>query len=208
MLIGGFQSLSLSDYPGHCASIIFTRGCNFRCGYCHNHYIIDTYHQNDSYDNQKIINHLKKRKGLIDAVVITGGEPTLQNDLADFMISVKNIGLKVKLDTNGSRPQVLKNLLDGELPDYIAMDVKSPPEKYSLLCGKDGYWPKIAQSIDIINHSGIPAEYRTTFVTDLLNEFDLEKIRELLPENCTYKVQDYIAENTLENYNAQQRSKT
>jgi len=129
MIIGGFQKFSLLDYPDKISAIIFTQGCNFNCSYCHNKELISKEPYDNSINIEEIWNFLNKRWKQLDAVVITGGEPTLQPDLIEFMQKIKNLGFLIKLDTNGSNPDVIKEVIRLKLADYIAMDVKAPLEK-------------------------------------------------------------------------------
>ena len=128
MKIAGFNKTSFVDYPGKIACVVFTPHCNMRCDYCHNKHILEGYVP--LIDEGEIFDHIEKRKGMISALVITGGEPTLQAGLVDFIKKVKALDLAVKLDTNGSKPELIKDLLDQDLLDYIAMDIKSPFDKY------------------------------------------------------------------------------
>lgn len=178
MKLYGLQKTSLLDYPGHLSAILFTGGCNFNCPYCHNS---DLLHPADlvPLDNDGIFSFLKKRASLLEGVVITGGEPTLMPDLPILIQRIHQLGLKVKLDTNGSRPDVLKNLMKpSEMefsglfpsscrPDYIAMDVKAAFPDYSRAAGTEISEQAIRESIDLIMHSGIAYEFRTTVVKEL-----------------------------------------
>lgn len=139
MLIGGLHKCSTVDYPGLLSLVIFTCGCNMNCSYCHNRELISS-RMDSVYEVKEITEFLHKRKGLIDAVVISGGEPTLQADLIDFVADVKALGFKVKLDTNGTRPEVLEKLIESGMVDFIAMDIKAPPEKYPLVCRTPGIY--------------------------------------------------------------------
>ncbi len=180
MIIGGFQKFSLIDYSGKISSIIFTRGCNFDCVYCHNKELIRTNGHNNVITPEKIMDFLKNRREKLDAVVITGGEPTLQPDLINFMREIKHLGFLVKLDTNGSKPEIIQEALNAETVDYIAMDIKAPPEKYFEITKKEIDPQKIQQSINIIQNSGIGHEFRTTVVKSLLSEADICIIAELV----------------------------
>ena len=196
MLIGGFQKFTLSDFPGKSAAIIFTRGCNFRCPWCHNHELIDPcIHnlpgENPPPDSLSIVRFLEKRAGLLDGVVITGGEPTIQDGLLDFIRMIRMIGYMVKLDTNGSRPEVLADLINEGLVDYFAMDIKAPFEKYSILAGKQVDLDSIRRSIELLAGSGIQHEFRTTHVPDLLSESDILDLSSLVPPGSNWKVQKY-----------------
>jgi pyruvate formate lyase activating enzyme len=171
MIIGGFLKQSLIDFPGKIASVIFTSGCNFRCFYCHNpELVLPELIQEDQIINEnEIFAYLEKNKQLLDAVVITGGEPTIQPDLVQFILKVKDLGLLVKLDTNGTNPIVVKELLKNDLVDYIAMDIKSSLDqiKYSEIVGNQFtilQLESIKQTIQIIKESKIGFEFRTTLV--------------------------------------------
>ena len=192
--IGGFQKSTLIDYPGKIAAIVFTQGCNFRCGYCHNPELLDL--KSDSkLSVQYILDFLKTRKGKLDGVVITGGEPTMQAGLYEFIKSVKSLGFLVKLDTNGSNPETIKKLVSDSLIDYIAMDIKAPLEKYKSIVGVGIDTDKIKQSIEIIMNSGIEYEFRTTVVKSLLSFDDILKMGEMIKGADKYYLQkfDYIS---------------
>lgn len=199
MKIGGFQPLTLSDYPGHLAAIVFTQGCNFRCPFCHNGSLLAASSPpGQLMDEDDVLDALQTRRKLLDAVVITGGEPTLQPDVAEFADRIKQETLKVKLDTNGSHPAVLRELLGHHLFDYVAMDIKAPFHKYAKLAGVEVSTESIRESIALLIDSDIPCEFRTTFVPDLLASQDLEEIRSYLPKQARYTVQPFIAENALD----------
>jgi len=191
MRIGGLQKFSLIDYPDKFSSIIFTQGCNFRCPWCHNPELVYSHLFKDTISENYIFDFLKSRNNDLEAVVITGGEPTIQPDLAEFIEKIKKMGYLVKLDTNGSNPYVLEKLLKNKLVDYIAMDIKAPPEKYSLLIGRDIDISLIFKSIEIIEKYSPDYEFRTTFVPSLLSEDDIEKIKKLVKDKRKYRVQSY-----------------
>ena len=178
MRIGGFQKNSMIDFPGLISSVIFTTGCNFVCPYCHNPDLVNKIKPGggEAIDEGEVFSFLKKRRGLIDGVVITGGEPTLQPDLGQFMVKVKELGFKVKLDTNGTRPEALKAFIQKEIVDYIAMDIKTSLEGYHLVAG-DGFDTRsVATSIAIIMEQAPDYEFRTTCVKPLIN---LERMDEI-----------------------------
>ncbi|MBU8922446.1 MAG: anaerobic ribonucleoside-triphosphate reductase activating protein [Bacteroidales bacterium] len=196
MLIGGFQKFTLSDFPGRSAAIVFTRGCNFQCPWCHNHELIDPcVHdlpgESSPPDSLSIIRFLEKRAGLLDGVVITGGEPTIQKGLQDFIHRVRTLGYMVKLDTNGSQPEVLADLIDKGIVDYFAMDIKAPFYKYGILAGKQVDLDSIRRSIELLACSGVPHEFRTTHVPDLLSESDILDLSSLVPPGSRWTVQKY-----------------
>ncbi len=192
MLIGGFQPFSLSDFPGLTAAIVFTQGCNFRCPYCHNRSLWGYDTCSNTYDRESVLGFLAKRKGKLGGVVVTGGEPTLQKGLSDFLREFKQTGLKVKLDTNGSKPDVIRQLLELERIDYIAMDIKAPPAKYDSLCGIAVDTEIIRESIDLIVQSGVAHHFRTTYEKTLLSEDDIRTIKRILPETSRHIVQKHI----------------
>ncbi|HSA06947.1 MAG TPA: anaerobic ribonucleoside-triphosphate reductase activating protein [Candidatus Gastranaerophilales bacterium] len=197
MIIGGFQKFSLLDYPGKISSIIFTQGCNFACSYCHNKELIRTKQYNNIVTPEEILSFLKERRKKIDAVVITGGEPTLQPDLISFIKQIKTLGFLVKLDTNGSNPDVLKEIIKTNCVDYIAMDIKAPFEKYFFVIKKEIDTEKIKKSMDLIKNSGIKHEFRTTVLKSLLSEEDIIQIKHLAGES-KLSPQKYIPSKNLE----------
>lgn len=192
MLILGLQKTSLLDYPHHVASTIFTGGCNFRCPYCHNgDLVLDAAHM-EAYTEDEIFAHLNKRKNTLDGVCITGGEPTLQKDLVDFIKKVKEIGLKVKLDTNGSNPDILKNLLEQNLVDYVAMDIKNSPVKYRETIDVDTFIVEnIVESVDILKKLSTSYEFRTTLCKELHTMDDIILIGEWLKGANSYFLQPF-----------------
>lgn len=196
MRIGGFLKQSLIDYPGNIASVIFTSGCNFRCFYCHNPELVlpERIKENKLIREKEVFGYLEKNKLLLDAVVITGGEPTIQNDLIEFITKVKELNLKVKLDTNGTNPEIIKSLLDYKLIDYIAMDIKAPLnlEKYATIVGKQfsiSQLDKILESIRIIEQSNIPYEFRSTLIKDIHSLEDVKQMSESIKGD--YYLQEY-----------------
>jgi len=162
MKIGGFLGLSTIDYPGKLAAVIFTQGCNYRCPYCHNTGLIP-FEGDENVEPEHILSILEKRKAILEGVVITGGEPTLQEDLSSFMRLLKTLGYEVKLDTNGSKPEVLDELITCGLVDYVAVDFKSWKTGYERLSGGDIHaMEQVLRSIDLVFRHGIPMEVRTT----------------------------------------------
>ncbi len=193
MLIGGYQKLTLIDYPGKIATTVFTVGCNFRCPFCHNPELVKsiTYNSQPNVLEKEFFAFLKKRRGKLDGVCITGGEPTLQSDLIDFIKKVKKMGFLIKLDTNGTRPDVLKKLYKARLLDFVAMDIKNNLEKYAQTCGEKVDIERIKLSVELIKNSGVPYEFRTTVVPGLHTEEDFEKIAEWLRGAESYYLQKY-----------------
>jgi pyruvate formate lyase activating enzyme len=191
MNIGGFQKFSLIDYPGQTAAVVFTRGCNFRCPYCHNRDLIEPGFFQDQVSEEEVFYFLRKRQGLLDAVVITGGEPSLHPDLCVFMQSIKNMGYLVKLDTNGSNPDVVKQVVENRLADYIAMDIKSSFTRYSEAAGTKVDTADIKKSINLIIHSGLKHEFRTTMVNPLVFPEDVREIGLLIAGAGAYTIQKF-----------------
>ena len=169
MKISGLQKMTLLDYPGKIACTVFLGGCNFRCPYCHNSEILDS-HAPEWMTQQDLLAFLSSRKGLLDAVCISGGEPTLQPKLPDLLAQIKAMGYLTKLDTNGSRPEVLKALVSGNLLDYVAMDIKNSPDRYAQTIGVPWKREKIEESIRFLAEEPIDYEFRTT-VTAQLHDF-------------------------------------
>ena len=193
MLIGGLQKFSLIDYPGKICAIVFTQGCNFKCPYCHNPELIDPKLFLPTIPEEKIFSFLKKRQGKLDAVEITGGEPTLQPDLIDFIKKIKRLGFLVKLDSNGSNPEILKKIIQLKIVDYLALDVKAPLERYQEITDSNIDPNKIRKTIKLIINSGLDYEFRTTVVKSLLNKKDIEKIGKLIQGAKLYILQKFIA---------------
>lgn len=191
MIIGGLQKTSLLDFPEKIAAIVFTMGCNFRCGYCHNPELI-----NGEAKIEEVFEFLKTRQGKLDGVVITGGEPCLQKDLPEFIKQVKELGFAVKLDTNGSFPEMLEKVL-ADL-DYVAMDIKAPLEKYSQIVNVDVDTSKILKSIEILKNCGVDYEFRTTVVKSQLSFEDFEKIGQLIQGAPRYYLQKFVASKILD----------
>jgi pyruvate formate lyase activating enzyme len=179
MRIGGIVKSSLIDYPGKVAAVIFTQGCNFRCPYCHNPELVNPEHFNKPIPEKEILSFLEMRRGLIDGVVITGGEPLLQPEIKDFIKEVKEMGYSVKLDTNGSNPQRLEELLSEGILDYIAMDIKSPIGKYSSVVRAEVDTDHIRKTLMLITKSGLPYEVRTTLFWGLTMDDVLRMMGEL-----------------------------
>ncbi len=188
MKIAGLAKTSFVDYPGKIACVVFTAYCNMKCGFCHNKHIITG--DVPLMDNADVFNYIVKRKDVLGAVVITGGEPTLQKMLIPFIESIKRLGLCVKLDTNGTNPNVIRQLLDKNLLDYIAMDVKAPLHKYFEVVGGPVDVNAVTASIDILKHCTVPFEFRTTFAP-LLTTDDILEIGGLVRGTKNYYLQQY-----------------
>ena len=191
MKIGGLIKFTLIDYPGHVAAVVFTQGCNFRCRYCHNPELVYPHLLQESMPKDDVLSFLRKRKGTLEGVVITGGEPTLHLGLIDFMAEIKALGYKIKLDTNGTKPEVLQEAIERQLVDFVAMDLKAPLEKYSLITGVE-FDPKIIQkSMDMIVDSGLPYEFRTTYDKEVLTDEDIQAISDSV-QGKNYRVQECL----------------
>jgi len=208
MKIAGFQKLTLLDYPEKIAALIFTQSCNLTCGYCHNPEMISKCSpENDRPELQQgyILDFLAKRRGILDGVVISGGEPTLQPDLADFISQIKAMGFLVKLDTNGSHSDVLSDLLDKELLDYIAMDVKFSPKDY------EKYFPSLKstslmRSIQLIMRSGLDYEFRSTVLPFYHAEKDIEEIGAMIKGANKWYLQSFRPLKTLDRRLSKERA--
>ena len=191
MKIGGFLKTSLIDYPGGMISaVIFTQGCNFRCPFCHNPELVIPEKFGPLIPEEEIFEFLKGRRGQLQGVVITGGEPTIHSGLKSFIERVKALGFAVKLDTNGSNPEVLEELLP--LLDYISMDIKAPLEKYSHLAGVRVDILNVQRSIRLIRKSNIEYEFRTTFVKPLLDVGDFKGIGKLVAGAKRFALQKFV----------------
>lgn len=191
MTINGMQKLTLLDYPGNVACLIFTQGCNFRCPFCHNSGLLDMNNNCKKIDEKEVFKYLEKRRGLLDGVCISGGEPLLQKDIVDFIRKVKDLGYKVKLDTNGSSPKKLKQLIEDGLIDYVAMDIKNDFLNYDKTAGMCTNIDNIKKSIEIIENSNIEYEFRTTIVKQFHDVGKLEKIIQYIGQNARYYIQNY-----------------
>ncbi len=191
MNIAGLQKLTLLDYPGKTACTVFTHGCNFRCPFCHNALLV-THRPEELISEDEFFSFLNKRQGILDGVCITGGEPTLQKDLIPFIKRIKDMGFLVKLDTNGAKPDVLKEVLDNGLADYVAMDIKASPERYSEATGiKDFDFAPVKESIHLLEESTVKHEFRTTVTEELHSEEDFEKILALFSCDTPYFLQQF-----------------
>lgn len=210
MLIGGLQKTTLIDYPGRLACTVFTIGCNFRCPFCHNRDLVSLQNfkksRNQLINQQSIFSFLESRKKILEGVCITGGEPTLQPDLPDFCRKIKNLGMKVKLDSNGSNPEILSSLIEKKLIDYVAMDIKSRFADYEKTAGAKINLNNIQKSIQIILQSGLEYEFRTTIVPGLHNLQNLtqlaQELKSLLPASyrlpLRYFLQSFRPQNCLD----------
>ncbi len=189
MIIGGFQKLSLIDYPGCLSAVLFTQGCNFKCPYCHNPGLIPVNNMQNSCNISVILEYLRKRCDKLDGVVITGGEPTIHPDMPGYLEIFKSMGYKVKIDTNGTRPDSLQDLINNSLVDFIAMDIKAPFKKYDILAGRRVNFTDIKKSRNIIINSGLDHEFRTTLARPFLEKKDIYKMASFVKGGAVYKLQ-------------------
>ena len=199
MIIAGMQKTSLVDYPGNICTTIFLYGCNFRCKYCHNPGLVTEADAEkiEKFSEDDVILTLHKRKRFIDGVCITGGEPTLSKKLPEFLVKIKKIGFKIKLDTNGSNPEMLKKLIDAQLVDYIAMDIKGPIDKYSEIADVNVDISKIKETVKLLMNSSVDYEFRTTVVKEELDLEDIKKIGSWLNGAKKYSIQQFVGENEM-----------
>ncbi|MDD3402164.1 MAG: anaerobic ribonucleoside-triphosphate reductase activating protein [Hespellia sp.] len=192
MNIQGLQKLTLLDYPEQVACTIFTAGCNFRCPFCHNAPLVTHVDLSCNIPEEETLAFLKKRQGILDAVCISGGEPCLQPDLVAFIKSVKELGYKVKLDTNGSFPEKLKELTEAGLLDYVAMDIKNSIRKYPETIGIEGYDTKrVEESVDYLMSGVVPFEFRTTVVREFHKKDDFKDISRWIAGDELYFLQSF-----------------
>lgn len=190
-----FYGNSFIDYPNKISCVVFYNRCNFRCPFCHNGDLLDG--RLEGFSEEQAISKIEERKGFVEAVVISGGEPTIYPNIIPFLRQIKNIGLKVKLDTNGYRYDVLYDIIAEKLVDYIAMDIKTSFYRYSIACGVGIDTSNILRSITAIKRSDIEHEFRTTCVPLLVDEKDVKQIRSLLGDS-TYKLQNFSSEKVLD----------
>ncbi len=192
MKICGLQKTTLLDFPEHVAATVFTGGCNFRCPFCHNSDLLGS-DAPAAYSEEEILEFLKKRSGVLEGVAITGGEPTLQPDLREFIEKVRDLGLEIKLDTNGYKPDVLKSLVNDGLIDYVAMDIKSSKERYPVVAGAPFInMENIEESVDFLKSGVVPYEFRTTVVRELHSPEDFEKIGRWIEGADRYFLQNFV----------------
>jgi pyruvate formate lyase activating enzyme len=189
MKIGGFQKTSLLDYPDRISAIVWTSGCNFHCPFCYNKNL--ALGTAELFPNDEILSFLSKRKEQLEGIVISGGEPLIQEDIVDFVKKIKDLGLLIKIDTNGAFPEKLSELLEKQLIDYVAMDVKAPREKYHQLTGIDVDLTKIDASINFIKTKAPSYEFKTTFVPSFLKKEDIVEIAGWLKGADVYYLQQF-----------------
>ncbi len=191
MKIGGLMKLTLLDYPGVLACAVFLEGCNFRCPFCHNSDMVYS-KSPDEITEDEFFEFLRKRQGVLEGVCVTGGEPLVSDEIFGFLERIKGMGYKVKLDTNGSFPERLKRIAEMKLCDYVAMDIKNSPEKYSMTVGnKKITFDSVKDSVDFLKKSELPHEFRTTVVKDFHTKADVAEIAELLGAAEKYFIQPF-----------------
>lgn len=193
MRIDGLQKMTLLDFPGKVACTVFTGGCNFRCPFCHNALLVTELPENPDYTVDEILSFLKKRAGLLDGVAITGGEPLMNPDIADFIKQIRDLGYSVKLDTNGSYPDRLKSIVGEGIVDYVAMDIKNCKEKYAETVGLKSYdLSKIEESVDFLKTNTVDYEFRTTVVKEFHTVEDIRKAAEWIKGAKRYFLQNFV----------------
>jgi pyruvate formate lyase activating enzyme len=197
MLIGGLQKISLIDFPGKIAAVVFTQGCNMRCPFCHNASLVDPRQFAHVLPESEVFNYLSSRKKQIDGVVISGGEPTLHADLQSFLGNVRELGFSIKLDTNGSKPDVIASLANSNLLDFIAMDIKHDFAKYELACGGHVAIDCIVRSIDFIKNCFIDYEFRTTVVPGIHGKEDVMGIAKKISGAKKFTIQEFVPDHAL-----------
>ena len=198
MLIGGLQKFTLIDYPDKTACIVFLSGCNFRCPWCYSPELVlpEKIEKHPKIKEEEIFSFLSERKDKLDGVVLCGGEPTIHREIIDFSRKIKEMGFLLKLDTNGSNPEMIKRLMEKELIDYIAMDVKLPFSRYQEISSID--FEKIKESIRIIKESSVDYEFRTTVVPGIHTENDIAEIARSIEGAKKYFLQNFFPDKTLD----------
>ena len=193
MDIQGLQKVTLLDFPGRVACTVFLAGCNFRCPFCHNASLVTHVDPDRNIPREEVTAFLKKRRGVLDGVCITGGEPLLAPELGDLIREIKNMGYEVKLDTNGSNAERLKTLTASGMIDYVAMDIKNAPGKYGMTIGIDGYdMSNIFRSVEYLMSGKVPFEFRTTVVREFHKRDDFEEIGRWLKGAPRYYLQGFV----------------
>ena len=193
MIINGFQKLTLLDYPGRVACTIFTAGCNMRCPFCHNASLVTHIDSENTFSVDEVLDYLEKRQGILEGVCITGGEPLLQPDIKEFIAEIKKLGYSVKLDTNGTFPEKLKELVNEGLVDYVAMDIKNSKAKYKETAGINNLdLSKIEESVDFLINSNIDFEFRTTIVNEFHTVEDIQDIVVWIRGAHKYFLQNFV----------------
>ena len=189
MIFGGLQKLTLLDFPNHMACIVFTQGCNLRCPFCHNSALVC--HNDDLISQNEVISYLQKRKGVLDGVCISGGEPLHQKDIVEFITMVKNMGYKVKLDTNGTNYEKLAYLVENNLVDYVAMYIKNSKELYEVTCGCDVDLDEVSKCVDLLKQGKVDYEFRTTVCRPLHDQHSIKLVAEWLKDAKHWYIQQF-----------------
>ncbi len=200
MQIGGLQKLTLIDYPGRLAATVFLCGCNFHCRFCYNSELVlpQKIKKQPKISEKEFFSFLKERKNLLEGIVLSGGEPCIHQDLPDFIKKIKKLGYLVKLDTNGSNPEMIKKLINDNFLDYIAMDIKAPKGKYRKICKKRVNIKNIERSVKFLKNSNIDFEFRTTVVPAILEKEDILKIARWISPAKKYFLQNFRPEKTID----------
>lgn len=190
MIFGGLQKLTLLDYPNHMACTVFTQGCNLRCPFCHNASLVC--HNDNLVDESEVLDLLKKRRGVLEGICISGGEPLMQKDVVEFVTKVKQMGYKVKLDTNGTSYDKLKYLVENNLVDYVAMDVKNSKELYSVTCGCEVDLETVCKCVDLLKQGKVDYEFRTTLCHPLHDHDSVKDMAEWLKDAKHWYLQQFV----------------
>lgn len=189
----GMQKMTLLDYPGYVACTLFTGGCNFRCPFCHNALLVLDLDENYTILEEEVLAFLKKRQGLLDGVCVTGGEPLINKDIGDFLSKVKELGFKIKLDTNGTNPALLKELVSQNLVDYVAVDIKNSPEKYAETVGLKSFdMSTINETVNFLMNGSVDYEFRTTVTKQFHTEKSMEEAARFIRGAKRYFLQNFV----------------
>lgn len=189
----GMQKMTLLDYPGYVACTLFTGGCNFRCPFCHNALLVLDLDENYTISEEEVLAFLKKRQGLLDGVCVTGGEPLINKDIGDFLSKVKELGFKIKLDTNGTNPALLKELVSQNLVDYVAVDIKNSPEKYAETVGLKSFdMSTINETVNFLMTGSVDYEFRTTVTKQFHTEKSMEEAARFIRGAKRYFLQNFV----------------
>lgn len=189
----GLRKMTLLDYPGLVACTVFTFGCNFRCPFCHNASLVDSADGEGSLDLEEIVAFLRSRGKILDGVCVTGGEALMHRDIDQLLARIRELNLKIKVDTNGSFPEALKRIVDAGLIDYVAMDIKNSPEKYAATCGRNDVLEQVKESVDFLMNSGkVDYEFRTTVVDKFHEIADFAAIGKWIAGAKRYFLQEFV----------------
>ena len=189
----GMQKMTLLDYPGYVACTLFTGGCNFRCPFCHNALLVLDLDENYTIPEEEVLAFLRKRQGLLDGVCVTGGEPLINKDIGDFLSKVKELGFKIKLDTNGTNPALLKEVVSQKLVDYVAVDIKNSPEKYAETVGLKSFdMSTINETVNFLMNGCVDYEFRTTVTKQFHTEKSMEEAARFIRGAKRYFLQNFV----------------